>query len=248
MLQDSGDLLKVFDAWKEWLHERTTDDGGSALSAAPYYCCRQFRNDFLEFVRTSYLDQLARARSAIRVLIQTEGGDEAGDVIPASAEAEPPDALDLSCVPFRQKGFVAMELSVDYKELIDRLRSKTNLDSMPEQNVTVLFRPKDQWRTEVWQLSPSSAALMRHCDGKRTVQEIIGELAWLGADQDELPLETVCLFGLMQLRQEGLIGISHIPLTEEELKDRSTPNATSIMRYSPPPEASNTQQPWPWLT
>ncbi len=248
MLQDSGDLLKVFDAWKEWLHERKTDEGESAFCAAPYYCCRQFRNDFLEFVRTSYLDQLARARSVIRVLIQTEGGDEAGDVIPASADAEPPDALDLSCVPFRQKGFVAMALSLDYKELIDRLRSKTDLESMPEQNVTVLFRPKDQWRTEVWQLSPSSAALMRHCDGKRTVQEIIGELAWLGADQDELPLETVCLFGLVQLQQEGLIGISHIPLTEEELKDRTTPIATSIMRYSPPPEASNTQQPWPWLT
>jgi radical SAM superfamily enzyme YgiQ (UPF0313 family) len=246
ILQDSGDLLKVFDAWKEWLRGRKTDERGPAFRAAPYYCCRQFRNDFLDFVRSCYLEQSARARNVIHVLIETEGGGEMGDVIPASTEAAPPNTFDLSCFPFQQRNFTAMELPLDYKELIDHLRTKTDLESIRKQNITILFRPKDQWRTEVWQLSPSSAALMRLCDGKRTVQEIIDELARLGGDADGLPVEKVCLFGLMQLRQDGLIGISRIPVTEAEAKDRSSGKATSILRYSPPPEASNTQQPWPW--
>jgi radical SAM superfamily enzyme YgiQ (UPF0313 family) len=246
ILQDSGDLLKVFDTWRTWLAGKDADDSEPTFDPAPYYCCRRFRNDFLEFVRTCYLEQSATARDAIEVLLQTEGGGEVADPIPASSGAARLDAFDVSCLPFQHRNVVAMELSVDYKELIERLRAKADLMRLPKQKVTIVFRPKDQWRTEVWQLAPSSAALMRLCDGKRTVQEVVDEFALLAGDTDGVAIEKVCLFGLMLLRQEGLIGISSCAVVEPEATGLSSRKTSSILRYSPPPEMSNTQQPWPW--
>jgi radical SAM superfamily enzyme YgiQ (UPF0313 family) len=246
LLQDSGDLLKVFDRWRAWLAGKKPEDSGPDLGAAPYYCRRRFRHDFLEFVRTCYLGELARARTAIGALLQAEGGGEIGESIPASAGTEAADAFDAAYFPFQARELVVMDLPVDYKDLIERLRTKAGLDRVLERKVTIVFRPKDQRRIEVWQLAPSSAALMRLCDGKRTVREIVGEFASLGADADGVPVEKACLFGLMLLRQEGLIGISRSPVVGAEDVGVRGGKTSSILRYSPPPQMSNTQQPWPW--
>jgi len=146
----------------------------------------------------------------------------------------------------RQRELVVMELPIDYKDLIERLRTKAELDRVLERKVTIVFRPKDQRRIEVWQLAPSSAALMRLCDGKRTVREIVEEFASPGADSDGVPVEKVCLFGLMLLRQEGLIGISRSPVPAAGDAGVRGGKTSSRLRYSPPPQMSNTQQPWPW--
>jgi hypothetical protein len=189
---------------------------------------------------------LARARTAIGALLQAEGGGEIGESIPASAGTEAADAFDAAYFPFQARELVVMDLPVDYKDLIERLRTKAELDRVVERKVTIVFRPKDQRRIEVWQLAPSSAALMRLCDGKRTVREIVGEFASLGADADGVPVEKACLFGLMLLRQEGLIGISRSPVVGAEDVGVRGGKTSSILRYSPPPQMSNTQQPWPW--
>jgi len=193
-------------------------------------------------VRTCYLGELASARTAIGALLQAEGGGEISEPIPATAGTEAADAFDAAYFPFQARELVVM----DYKDLIDRLRTKAELDRVLERKVTIVFRPKDQRRIEVWQLAPSSAALMRLCDGKRTVREIVGEFASLGADADGVSVEKACLFGLMLLRQEGLIGISRSPVVGAEGVGVRGGKTSSILRYSPPPQMSNTQQPWPW--
>ena len=246
LLQDSGDLLKVFDRWRMWLAGKKVRDLAADLGTAPYYCRRRFRNDFLEFVRTCYLGEMAKARAAISALLQTEGGGEIGESIPVTAGAEAADAFNPAYFPFHARNLAVMEILVDYKELIDRLRTKTDLEGILERRVTIVFRPKDQWRTEVWQLAPSSAGLMHLCDGKRTVQEIVREFALLEIDVDGVAVEKACLFGLMLLRREGLIGISRSSVLGAEDGSMSGSKRSSILRYSPPPQMSNTQQPWPW--
>ena len=50
-----------------------------------------------------------------------------------------------------------------------------------------------------------AGTLLRLCDGQRTVAEIADELSSLGIDVNGIPIDKVCLFGLMQLREDGFI-------------------------------------------
>jgi hypothetical protein len=241
LLQDSGDFLKVFDRWTTWLAGKKVDD----LGATPYYCHRRFRNDFLEFVQTCYLGELATARTAIGALLQAEGGGELGESI---AVTEAVEAFDPAFFPFQARDLVTIDLLVDYQDLVSRLRTKASLEEVVEREVTVVFRLRDHRQIEVWQLAPSSSALIRLCDGKRTVREIAEEFASLGTDTEDVPAEKACLFGLMLLQKKGLIGISRIPVAGAAGSDLFGEKSSSMLRYSPPPQTSNTQQPWPWLT
>src|SRR5262249_52770901 len=73
LLQDSGDFLEVFDRWRRWLTERNGENSGEDMGLVPYYSHRKFRTEFLEFVGTCYLEEMATARAAIATLVETEG-------------------------------------------------------------------------------------------------------------------------------------------------------------------------------
>ena len=61
ILQDSGDLLKVFDRWRRWRVERRSSDADEDNGWTPYYSHRRFHTEFLEFVETCYLPEMANA-------------------------------------------------------------------------------------------------------------------------------------------------------------------------------------------
>ena len=91
-------------------------------------------------------------------------------------------------------------------------------------DATVVFSNEDN-NLEVWQLPPLAGMLLRLCDGKRTVAEITREFGLLDLELNDIPPEKACLFGLMQLIEDGVIGLSS--------------------QFTFPPKASNTQHPWP---
>jgi hypothetical protein len=83
------------------------------------------------------------------------------------------------------------------------------------------------------------------CDGRHTVAEIVRLFQPpRGTELDGIPVETVCLFGLMQLKEDGLIGLSAMPLRWEEPLARESA-LTVAPHYSSPPQTTHTQQPWP---
>ena len=57
---------------------------------------------------------------------------------------------------------------------------------------------------------------------------------------DGIAPETICLFGLMQLKQDGFIRFSASPLIWDSDDAEETRAAYAVL-----PQASNTQQPWP---
>ena len=119
-----------------------------------------------------------------------------------------------------------MDLEVDYKELIERLKNKRDLNEVSACDATVVFSNEDE-DLEVWQLPPLAGILLRLCDGKRTVAEITREFSLLDIELNDIEPEKACLFGLVQLIEDGVIGLSSSP------------------PFLLPPKASNTQQPWP---
>jgi len=129
-------------------------------------------------------------------------------------------------------------VELDYKELIASLRAKTDLNQVSSCDATVVFSNEGD-ELNVWQLPPLAGTLLRLCDGQRTVAEIVYEFSLLEIKLDGIPADKACLFGLMQLREDGFIGLSSSPVAwEDEAPLEPAP-------FSLPPKASNTQQPWP---
>lgn len=243
LLQDSGDSLRVFEHWQRWLTERQHSDAVEDIGWTPYYSHRRFHTEFLEFVRTCYLPNLANAPAAIAALLLTEGTAPNNGRRQVVCDV---DCLDEDCVPYRPDTLFMVDLEVNYKELIASLRNKTDLNQVSLQDNTIVFSPAGETQVDVWQLPPLSVALLRLCDGTRTVREIVREFSLLGIELSGIPAETICLFGLQQLRADGFLGLSSAPVIWEE--NTNEIKRARPPRYSLPPQATNTQQPWPPLS
>ena len=232
ILQDSGDLLRVFDCWRRWRVERRASDTDEDNGWTPYYSHRRFHTEFLEFVETCYLPEMANASAAIAAIAQTENAPVREAHKPIIHETT---RLEETAVPYRIDALFVVDLELDYKELIRSLRDKTDLNEVSAREVTVVFSSADD-ELEVWQLPPLAGTLLHLCDGTRTVHEITREFSLLDIQLNEIEPEKVCLFGLVQLLEDGILGLSSAPLRWED---------DAIPRISLPPKFSNTQQPWP---
>jgi len=239
ILQDSGDLLEVFDRWREWLADRRAAGNAADTGIAPYYTHRQFRDEFLEFVRTSYCEEKAIARAAMLALIDSEGWCSADRKSYAPEAVEEVNELSPDAYPYATERTVVLDLAVDYKELIAALRLGGDLRQTRVRNVTLVFRPIETDEVQVWQLTPLSAVLFRQCNGTKSVNEIIQEFSERETDIDGIPSRKVATFGLLLLRSQGFIGLSQRPVCGQVLQNGESP------RFVPPPQVSANQQPWP---
>jgi radical SAM superfamily enzyme YgiQ (UPF0313 family) len=233
LMQDSGDLLLVFERWRRWRTERPPADADEQIGWTPYYSHRRFHKELLEFVRACYLPEMARAGAVVSAVARAEQAT-ARQAHPALAEEA--DHLTDSTVACLAPGLCVVDVEVDYKELIESLRSRTDLDRITLRDTTIVFSRNDAALT-VWQLPPLSAAVLRLCDGHRNVTEVVREFAALGMDVDGIPPDKICLFGLLQLKDDGFIRLATSPVIWDSEETQAT--------HTLPPQASNTQQPWP---
>jgi radical SAM superfamily enzyme YgiQ (UPF0313 family) len=233
VLQDSGDLLRVFDRWRQWRVERKPAGADEDTGWTPYYSHRRFQHEFLEFVETCYLTEMANAPAAIAAIARAES-PPVWD--PRQRVVEEIDRLEESTVPYVIDSLFVVDLQVDYKELISSLRNKSDLNQVSACNATVIFSNAGD-DLNVWQLSPLAGLLLHLCDGQRTVSDITQALSSLETGLAEIPAGKVCLFGLGQLLEDGFIALSASPLSWED--------SVSPPQFSLPPKSSNTQQPWP---
>jgi len=245
LLHDSGDFLNVFDRWRVWLNEKQSEHSAAGPCGVPYYTHRRFRKDFLEFVRTCYLADGAAARPALTALLAAEGPDfPAVSKLEAPAPGQVPDAseFDSDCFPYLAEGLHTLILDVDYKELIASLRNKSGLAGVPQRKSTVVYRPVAGKRVQIWQLAPECAAILRLCDGHRRGRQIVREFSRGFSALDGIPAEKVAWFAVSMLRDEGFLAFSRQPLAIRSAEPSET---RPQFRWSPPPELSSTQRPWP---
>jgi radical SAM superfamily enzyme YgiQ (UPF0313 family) len=242
LMQDSGDMLKVFERWQLWRGERRAAESDEDTGWTPYYSHRRFHKEFLEFVQACYLPEMARATSAVRAAARAE---QVPMLYSPRPVADDTDRLTETTVPYRVQTRCVLDMDVDYKALIAALRNQTSLGDVPVRETTVVFG-NEKGRLDVWQLPPLSALLLRLADGKRTVAEIVREFR-----RNEMPIEGVsarkaCLFGLMQLKADGFIGLSASPVAWDDDVPASD-QFPQTSAYLLPPQSANTQQPWPPL-
>jgi len=245
LLQDSGDFLKVFELWRGWLAQRSARHSDENMGFIPYYSHQRFRHEFVEFVQTCYLQEMATARTAIAALVETESIFNPAKHSSPSMKAIDTDNLDAHCVPYQPHNLFMMKLGIDYQELIQNLRNKSDLSQTTEREVTLAFDPIDEKNIRVWQIAPLSESLLKMCDGRRTVSEIVHEFSQLEIGIDGVPADKACLFGLMQLCKDGLISVSSNPLIPETDTGSNECEKASAPLNSLHAQTTNTQQPWP---
>jgi hypothetical protein len=179
---------------------------------------------------------MAKAPASIAAIARSEYTRTKDERRPVVTET---NRFEESTVPYVIDSLFVVDLEVDYNQLIESLRKKTDLNQVAVRDATVVFCDEGD-DLNVWQLAPLAGTLLHLCDGRRTVAEITHEFSLLDFELNEIPVDKVCLFGLMQLLEDGFIGLSAAPLAYE---DES--NLTAASSFSLPPKARNTQQPWP---
>jgi radical SAM superfamily enzyme YgiQ (UPF0313 family) len=204
--QDSGDVVEVFQQWREWRIENGINFAGGNRTA--YYAQAEFPADFCRFVRDHYIP-LANAPLAISALVDYETALLApghqlseGQQQDAASEA---DELPSEDRPRLLDGVEIIDLSADYQEIVRRLRERSSLHDVRNHPVKLAVRRTQPGDVEVRQLSPLSAELIELCSSNLTVKEITAEFLLRQIQVSGIPPEKVCLAGLEILRQQRLI-------------------------------------------
>ena len=210
--QRTGDLTRVFDEWRSWRSLRPDVGSECHHDSSLYYSKSEFRQDFLEFVRSCYLKDEKKGSVAVAALIEYEehalatmrNVPPSGPDGPASESAKGLKTIGPDVIPRLAKGVSTVHLDADYKKIIQCLRRKGRLDRMPARPVVLVTRESQEMRTEILQLSPLSARLLALCDGSRSVKQI-SDVFSSGGEIDGIPPDKACIFGLEMLRLQSLI-------------------------------------------
>ena len=209
--QDRGSIVDVFEDWQRWHAENDLQFGGDLRTV--YYGRRQFRADFLRFLRADYISNKSKAPLALATLVdcesalldynnETVAGLNGNGATHIAEEVLSPDSR-----PQLPSGMRLIKVSADCHQIIRRLRQKLPMTELPEKPVMLAICRKSTGAMEIHQLSPLSAELLGLCEGRRTVREIFEEFLLRNIDVPGVPPDMVCLAGIEMLRQQRLLTI-----------------------------------------
>jgi radical SAM superfamily enzyme YgiQ (UPF0313 family) len=198
--QESGSLLKVFDAWLAW---RQPD-----VNTARYYGTVKFTQDFRQFLREIYLEEMCRDSVAVAGLLQYQ---DAICAVPSQAPAEKASqkkgfrSIRPDLVPRLAPGVRAIRLRVDVRGIIDCLRARKKPGTPKQAARTLITRPASPGKADLLEIPPVSAHILDACDGRRSVREIVKEFSSSHSAVNEMPPEQICIYGIKLLCEDGLI-------------------------------------------
>jgi radical SAM superfamily enzyme YgiQ (UPF0313 family) len=205
--QDSGDVVDVFQAWREWLAGNGVKF--SIGNRTSYYALGSFPSDFLRFVRLHYIPAVSKAPLAITALVEYEAALLASGhhSVKEQVSDEIEGLISADSRPRLLPGVNVIKIAADYQEIVRRLGQGSPLNDIPDQPVQLVIRRAAAGPAEVRQLSPLSAELLGMCEGGLTVGEIAAEFRQRKIEVSGVPADKLCLAGLEILRQQRLIGL-----------------------------------------
>jgi radical SAM superfamily enzyme YgiQ (UPF0313 family) len=218
LLQDSGDMLYVFERWRTWGVSKFIDNFD--LNACKvYYSSKQFPNDFIEFVLNCYNNEIAKAKNVISTIVEIENLFLTDVDCPVIESNEKTEIFSLTSFPYKPKNLHIVHLNVDYKELIQCLRDKKSTEYVSAKNVTIAFKKTDQKGLDIDMriLTPLTEELLNMCNGSYNVNDIVAQFSSLKTEVDGIPSNKMCYFGLSELFHQGLIDLTSKPIEANHL-------------------------------
>lgn len=199
--QESGNLLKVFDAWLAWRQP--------IENPSKYYATVKFTQDFQRFLREVYLKEMCTDSIMVAGLLEcqealgaalSQDSSERAQGAGVSAVSIGPDS-----VPRLARGVRALHVAADVRGIMDCLRAKTKPGARSLARQTLVTRETAPGQADLLHVPPMSAQILNACDGRRSVREIVQEFCSRNSAVDEMPPEKICLHGMKLLCEDGLI-------------------------------------------
>lgn len=213
--QETGSIVDVFESWLAWR--------GQPARLTPYYHSRAFVQHLLDFLDETYahrghpatnvLLRYARAlfdRIVTEDLWLGEGGAGASEHVgkPAAGAVV---AYDRDALPRLVPRTRLFTLQGSVPSVIDALKRRSPLSAEDTERPShLLVRHVDDWQ-ELSEVSPLSAAVLRLCDGTRSVSEVLRAFASTGVSIAGAPPAAVCDFALGELASMGLLRFHSLP-------------------------------------
>ncbi len=209
--QDSGNIVDVFQQWRQWRLQNGVRFSGGERTA--YYAQSGFAEDFLRFVRLHYIPAACKAPVAITALMEYEaallGGEASADhTSDTDLELDDEELLAPDSRPQLRPGTNVITIPADYQEIVRRLRQRSPLSDLPEKPVKLAIRRGTEGDPEVRQLTALSVELLALCEQGFTVQEMAGEFRLRGLEVAGVSADKLCLAGIEILRQQRLIALA----------------------------------------
>jgi hypothetical protein len=203
--QSTSGILDIFMAWREHRLQIRPALGPSDLRQ--YYRTDDFRADFASFVRT----QKVGKAPAVKALLDYQDALRcnatadtrtmpAGDLLSLGTALGPED------IPVRRNRIIVLELAHDLQRIVDALKLQKNPVQSRGQHFYVT-RPVSVASARIDRISNWMAYLLRLCNGRRSIKEIVQQLtAQLPQVQKSLR-EYVCMRLLQGAQNEQFIEV-----------------------------------------
>jgi radical SAM superfamily enzyme YgiQ (UPF0313 family) len=202
--QSRGGIMAVFQTWDRATPSRLMD--GEDLER--YYASPEFRTDFTEFARSTYL-RGEDSDAALSGLLQL---GESVSVGRSESPFAPPQRLrgrtiqdpPHTIVPSPGPGVKVLDLDVDLRTVFESLRRGKGLPGVHAlKPCTIATRFGLPSTTDIVELTPLSASFLRLCDG-RTLDLVIANLD-IGAELAGIGREEVGLYAFDKLCRQRLL-------------------------------------------
>ena len=215
-----GGILSVFDEWLNWRAE--------PASAGRYYRSRRFVEDLLAFLFERYHGRGYRASDVLirylRDLIAAVAADESPGGPADDDVVSPPTTGSYAedAVPHLPPNTWLLELRGSVPAVIESLRAQR----LPAENETdrpahLLVRDTPQQWQELTELPPVAAAVLRLCDGRRQVADVIDAFDTSAAGFAPAPPGPVCEFVLQRLSEARILTFAASPSRHSSASPRA---------------------------
>jgi radical SAM superfamily enzyme YgiQ (UPF0313 family) len=202
--QSRGGIKEVFDAWDRATPTRLMD----GEDAERYYASPDFRTDFAQFVRTTYLqgddsdtalDALVSLGDTISATPSEPSATPRGRAHRAGTKASPN-----SIIPFLGPGVKVLEFEVDMCAVFESLRRGEGLTAgRTRRPIAIATRLRRPGTTEIVHLTPLSASFLGLCDG-RTLERVMEHMD-IDPELEIIGREQVGFYAFRELCRQRLL-------------------------------------------
>jgi radical SAM superfamily enzyme YgiQ (UPF0313 family) len=205
------DMLGFYLEWRA--HRVSIRAGLAGAMLRRYYVGRDFRSDFLAFVRAHPVGQKQMTSGLLAVgdaLIRSRRA-----TLPVGQQISPSEPLWWSDVPSTVDLTDVVELQWDVQQIVDALKSRTDPPLQPRRTFYAI-RELAGGDRNLTKVSDWLGALVRACDGTRTIEEVMTQLSFDLPEVNE-EVRSYAFFKLLQeAHARGFVAIYRANRTESE--------------------------------
>ena len=214
--QNAGGFVKVFERWQEWRRDQGIETGRHTEDRLDYYTKDDFVLHFVEFARNNYAHLFSGKPEVLETILSYEEAKiaYARDGCPDNSKDDQEDVewqLSDHAIPRIKENIHFVKLPADYESIGERLKNKSPLDNITENEVFVTYQIGPEGQVEIKQLPGLASYLIILCDGKSSVSQITHEfiknISSREVDLKGINPDIACLVGLDSLYEQGFLSM-----------------------------------------